>query len=334
MRGVWEIFFPINIKHMAVIGVDLGGTKVAAAIFDHFGNIKAKEMRLLDGAQGDKVGKLVSEVILSLMEGNPRQHIKAIGVCVPGIVYSKKNTVWAPNIPGWDNYHLKRRIEAAIQNPKIKISIESDRTCYVLGEVWKGGAKGCQNVIYLAVGTGIGGGILIDGRVLHGHSDIVGATGWMALQNPYHPDYIPCGCFEHYASGNGIALQAQKALMCEKNYSGPLQGKPLEEVTSRDVFAAYEEGDLIACKVLDKAIEMWGMGAANLVSLFNPEKFIFGGGVFGPAAQFIPRIYDEACKWGQPISMKQVKFSASKVDGEAALYGAGYLAIRESMSGK
>ena len=83
MRGVWEIFFPINIKHMAVIGVDLGGTKVAAAIFDHFGNIKAKEVRLLDGAQGDKVGKLVSEVILSLMEGNPRQHIKAIGVCVP-----------------------------------------------------------------------------------------------------------------------------------------------------------------------------------------------------------------------------------------------------------
>ena len=72
---------------MAVIGVDLGGTKIAAAIFDHFGNIKAKEVRLLEGAQGDKVGKLVNEVILSLMEGNPRQNIKAIGVCVPGIVY-------------------------------------------------------------------------------------------------------------------------------------------------------------------------------------------------------------------------------------------------------
>ena len=223
---------------MAVIGVDLGGTKIAAAIFDHFGNIKAKEVRLLNGAEGDKVGKLVTQTILSLMEGNPRQHIKAIGVCVPGIVYSKKHTVWAPNIPGWDNYHLKRRIEAAIQNPKIKISIESDRTCYVLGEVWKGGAKGCQNAIYLAVGTGIGGGILIDGRVLHGHSDIVGATGWMALQNPYHEDFIPCGCFEHYASGNGIALQAQKALRCEKNYTGPLSAKPIEEITSPDVFAA------------------------------------------------------------------------------------------------
>ena len=180
---------------MAVIGVDLGGTKIAAAIFDHFGNIKAKEVRLLDGAEGDKVGKLVTQTILSLMEGNPRQHIKAIGVCVPGIVYSKKHTVWAPNIPDWTNYPLQKRIESVLQNPKIKIAIESDRTCYVLGEVWKGGAKGCQNAIYLAVGTGIGGGILIDGRVLHGHSDIVGATGWMALQNPDHEDFIPCGCF-------------------------------------------------------------------------------------------------------------------------------------------
>ena len=315
---------------MAVIGVDLGGTKVAAALFDRSGNIEAKVVKLLDGAEGEKVAGLVNEVILSLMAENPAQKIEAIGVCIPGIVYSKKDTVWAPNIPGWDNFPLKARIEAAVNNPGIIISIESDRTCYVLGEVWKGGAKGCDNVIYLAVGTGIGGGILIDGRVLHGHSDIVGATGWMALQNPYHEDYIPCGCFEHFASGNGIALQAQKALRCEKNYTGVLGRKLVEEVTTRDVFAAYEQADLVARKGLDKAIEMWGMGAANLVSLFNPEKFIFGGGVFGPAAKFIPRIYNEACKWGQPISMKQVEFSASQVDGEAALYGAGYLAIRES----
>lgn len=319
---------------MAVIGVDLGGTKIAAALFDHFGCMKAKEVMMLNGAKGDAVGKMVVEVITTLMSKNPRHVVKAIGICVPGIVYSKKGTVWAPNIPGWDNYPLKKRIESALNNPKTKVCIESDRTCYILGETWKGGAKGCENGIYLAVGTGIGAGILIDGRVLHGSSDIVGATGWMALQNPYHEDYIPCGCFEHYASGNGIALQAQKALRCEKVYDGVLSGKPIEEVTTRDVFAAYEENDPIAVKVLNKAIEMWGMGAANLVSLFNPEKFIFGGGVFGPAAKFLPRIYSEACKWGQPIAMKQVKFSVSEIDGEAALYGAAHLAIRESENAK
>lgn len=315
---------------MAVIGIDLGGTKVAAAVFDSVGNILAKEVKLLNGAQGEEVGQLIIDVIRMLMSSTSVCGIEAIGVCVPGIVYSKKGTVWAPNIPGWNDYPLKRIIENAIGTTQITVSIESDRTCYVLGEVWKGGAKGCQNVIYLAVGTGIGAGILIDGRVLHGHSDIVGATGWMALQNPYSDDYIPCGCFEHFASGNGIALQAQKILCGKPDYDGPLALKPVKEITCKDVFAAYEQGDVISRQVLDKAIEMWGMGAANLVSLLNPEKFVFGGGVFGPAKKLIQRIYEEACKWGQPISMKQVQFMASEIDGEAALYGAGYLAIRES----
>jgi NADPH-dependent 2,4-dienoyl-CoA reductase/sulfur reductase-like enzyme len=167
---------------------------------------------------------------------------------------------------------------------------------------------------------------------VHGKERVEGVTIAKVDANrrpiPETEEYIPCGCFEYYASGNGIATQAHRALRCARNYTGVLSKKPIEEVTSHDVFAAYAEGDHIAIKVLDKAIDMWGMGTANLVSLFNPEKIIFGGGVFGPAAQFIPRIYDEACKWGQPISMQDVKFCASEVQGEAALFGAAYLAIR------
>jgi hypothetical protein len=86
------------------------------------------------------------------------------------------------------------------------------------------------------------------------------------------------------------------------------------------VFASYP-ADPVAVKVLNKAVQMWGMGAANLVSLFDPQKIIFGGGVFGPAVQFIPEIYKEACKWGQPISMKSVKFCATEVQSDAALLG-------------
>lgn len=314
---------------MAVIGVDLGGTKVAAAIFDKAGKMISKETKLLGGATGKAVGKLVVDVIKSLKSNNPDCLIEAIGICVPGIVYSKKDTVWAPNIPGWDNYPLKGEIFLAMEDPNLKVSVESDRTCYILGEIWKGAAQGCENAIYLAVGTGIGAGIMLDGNIIHGANDIVGATGWMALQHPYVPEYIPCGCFEFYASGNGIATQAHRELESARNYnySGLLSNKPTEEITSHDVFAAYQEGDEIATKVLNKAIEMWGMGCANLVSLFNPEKIIFGGGVFGPAVAFIDRIYNEACKWGQPISMKQVEFCASQVQGEAALLGATYLAI-------
>lgn len=315
---------------MAIIGIDLGGTKVAGAIFNKNGDMLHKEVQLLNGRTGLAVGELIAEVIDTLITTDSDIiAIDSIGICIPGIVYSRTGNVWAPNIPGWEEFPLKKLIEESVRDKSITIALESDRTCYILGEVWKGAARGCDNAIYLAVGTGIGAGILIDGRIIHGANDIVGATGWMALQNPYVDDYIPCGCFEHYASGNGIGLQARKLLTAAgSDYRGAMSGKPVEEITSHDVFAAYRENDPIAVQVLDKAIEMWGMGTANLVSLFNPEKIIFGGGVFGPAAQFIDRIYAEACKWGQPISMKDVKFEASSIDGEAALMGAAHLALR------
>jgi glucokinase len=311
---------------MAIIGIDLGGTKIAAALFADSGVMKKKIVRLLNGATGHAVGKLIVETIGEFQQNENDEVIAAVGICVPGIVYHRKGTVWAPNIPGWDNYPLKQQI--VNEFPHLVVIIESDRTCYILGEIWKGAAQGCENAIYLAVGTGIGAGIILDGHIVHGANDIIGATGWMALQAPYTEEYDACGCFETYASGNGIGFQARKLLYQSNNYTGILSGKPIEEITSHDVFSAYNEQDPLATQVLDKAIEMWGMATANLVSLFNPEKIIFGGGVFGPAICFIPRIYAEACKWGQPISMKQVEFCASKVEGEAALYGAAYLALR------
>ena len=301
---------------MAVIGVDLGGTKVSAALFSDKGKLITKEYRLLEGATGSAVGVLIAEMIVSLRSQRPDMPVEAVGICVPGIVYSKRETVWAPNIPGWDNYPLKNDLQAVLGDRSIRIHIASDRTCYILGEVWKGAAQGCADAIYLAVGTGIGAGILLDGRIIHGANDIVGATGWMALEPPYKEDYIPMGCFEYYASGNGIGLQAKK-----------LYGD--ESKTSYDVFANYGQ-DPVATQILDKAIQFWGMGSANLVGLFNPQKVIFGGGIFGPAVQFIDRIRGEARKWGQPISMRDVKFCASAVGGDAALLGAAYLGILET----
>ena len=291
---------------MAVIGIDLGATKVAAALFNEEGDILCRKQSYLDGRKGAEAGELVAATALSFFE---QSDIKGIGVCVPGIVYSKRNTVWCPNIPGWEDFPLKETIEKVCKD--VPVHIESDRTCYILGEKWKGVAKDCDNAIYIAVGSGIGAGILLDGRIIHGANDIVGATGWMALESNYDKDWDACGCFETYASGNGIAYQASK-----------LYGR---EISSPEVFSLYESNDSRAVKVIDKAVQMWGKGAANLVSLFDPEMIVFGGGVFsGPAKKLIPRIYEEALKWGQPISMKNVKFLPSGISSDAALLGAGY----------
>ncbi len=102
-----------------------------------------------------------------------------------------------------------------------------------------------------------------------------------------------------------------------------------DQLSAKDIFDAYENGDELSKKVIGNAIEYWGMAVANLVSLFNPEKIIFGGGVFGPALRFLDDIYDEAKKWAQPISIQQVKLQGSALGNEAGLYGAGWLALKD-----
>lgn len=295
---------------MAVLGIDLGATKVSAAIFDNDGNILERRYSLLEGRSGNEAGDFICSTISSLCKD---LSVSSVGVCVPGIVYSKKGTVWAPNIPGWEDYPLLSRLRQSLGD--VRIEIESDRTCYILGEKWKGEARGCDNAIYLAVGSGIGAGILLDGRVIHGADDIVGATGWMALESEYDKEWDACGCFETFASGNGIGNCASK-----------LYGR---KVSSYEVFEDYAKGDPNAIKVINKALQMWGKGAANLVSLFNPEVIVFGGGVFaGDAKKLIPDIYAEALKWAQPIAIRKTRFCPSAVGADAALLGAGYL-VRE-----
>ncbi len=311
---------------MSLLGIDLGGTKLAIALFDGDGSLLYKKFIPLENRKGDEVGRLIIESYLevSIMAGSDT--IQSIGVSVPGIYYHKKGSVWAPNIPGWDDYPLYDEMKKTTAN--IPLAIDSDRACYILGEAWQGNAKECRDAIFLAVGTGIGAGILAGGNILRGSHDIAGAIGWMALSTPFKDEYINCGCFEYFASGNGIAKNAIALLEEMKEYSGELRELLQDKLTSQNVFAAYFNNDLLAKKVIEASIQFWGMAAANLVSLFNPEKILFGGGVFGPAVSLIPLIKQEAIKWAQPISIQQVSFEPSALKNDAGLYGAAYLALK------
>lgn len=321
---------------MNLLGVDIGGTKISAAIINSGGELLRKEVRLLGGASGEAAGRIVTDLVCRMLEvAQGEEPVQGIGICVPGIARSKNDTVWCPNIPGWEAFPLRERLLEAISArmgrgcfPMERLQVESDRTCYILGEIWKGAAAGATDAIYIAVGTGIGAGILIDGRVLHGAGDVVGATGWMALQEPFLPEYGEVGCFEYHASGNGLGANARRLLRERKDYTGVLSKKPLQEISSYDIFANYDSGDSISVELIEKAITLWGMASANLVSLFNPQMVVFGGGLFGPASRFIDRIYAEACRWGQPVSMKEVKFCATALKDNAALLGAASLALR------
>lgn len=312
-----------------LLGIDLGGTKLTGAVFSREGEILFKETVGLEGREGAKVGAFIQEQVKSLLDLQQQAHnpVEAIGIAVPGISRKKQGTVWAPNIPGWEDYPLKQEVQDAAGG--IPVEIENDRACYILGEMWQGAARGIRDAIYLAIGTGIGAGICVDGCVLQGAYGIAGSIGWMGLNTTFEKDYSKYGCLEYYASGNGIARLAQKKLSERPRYAGLLAARPLASVSAHDVFAAYEGKDPIATEVIDLCVEYWGVAVANLVSLFNPEKIILGGGVFGPATRLIPGIKKVVSKWAQPISFQQVSIEASALGSEAGMYGAGWLAIQK-----
>jgi len=314
---------------MALLGVDLGGTKLALAVFSNEGKMISRKVSPLGSRYGKEAGKLIADYVGEMIsEGESTgNRISSVGISVPGISHISTGTVWAPNIRGWEDYPLLTEIENVCGS--IPVTIDSDRACYILGESWQGNARGCRDAIFLSVGTGIGAGVMINGEILRGSRDIAGCIGWMALQKPFNEKYAACGCFEYYASGEGIA-RLTKTLLAEKSeYSGELRSKDSDKLTASDVFSAYDRGDTIAEGVIVASIEFWGMAIANLVSLFNPEKIIMGGGVFGPAVKLIPAIRAEAARWAQPVGMQNVTIDVSGLAGDAGVYGAGFLALKK-----
>lgn len=300
------------------LAIDLGGTKLAIAVFTEGGEIIHREQIALHEEGNRAVGSQICEIVKRF-----RNEVISAGIGVPGIVRGD-GTVWAPNIRGWDEYALLAETREAAGT--VPVAIDSDRACYILGEQWMGNAQDCDDAIYIAVGTGIGAGIISGGQVLRGAHDIAGAVGWMALDRPYLNKYNACGCFETQASGDGIAKVAKELLRSDPEYCGQLRS--LDKLTAHEVFAALTERDKVAERTIAQCVELWGMAAANLVSIFNPEKVIFGGGVFGPAIPLLPAIREEAAKWAQPIAMRHVSFEPSALGSDAGLYGAGLLAKR------
>lgn len=314
---------------MPILAADLGGTKLALGLFSNDIELLQKDKVLLEKREGKEVGRLICEHISSLINSQEatEKKIGAIGISIPGIYSESRGTVWAPNIPGWENYPLMEELNS-ISND-IPVIIHSDRSCYITAEIEKGVAKNCTDAVFIAVGTGIGAGIFVGGKTLIGANDIAGAIGWMALERPFKNKYASCGCFESTASGEGIVRLAIEKIQSCTGYDGVLKSLPNHQITTHDIFRAFDHEDAIAVEIIQHCIEVWGMALANIVSIFNPQMVIFGGGVFGPAAKWLPEIESEARKWAQPVSMNYVSVAATALGSDAGLYGAACLAFQK-----
>lgn len=308
------------------IGIDVGGTKISAALFTPEGKMSSRNKSPVDTSNPEETIFQIIQIIRDLESHVEKEKagVKAIGIAIPGIVYQSTGLVWAPNIPGWEHYPLRDNLQREITIP---ITLDSDRSAYVLGEQWCGIARGLRDVVFLAVGTGIGAGIIVDGILCRGSEDIAGAVGWFALDPILRKEYTQMGCFEAEASGNSIARKAIRLIREGKASIMPdlVQGD-LEKITAETVVEAARKSDVLAMKVIESTIKYLSMGIANIVSILNPQMIVLGGGLFQSGDFLLEPVKAEFRKWAQPIAAKNVKIELSSLGEDAGLYGAGKIA--------
>ncbi len=306
-------------KH--VLAVDLGGTKLAVALANRDGKLLQRKNVSVDASSSLAPVKQIVELSRELVGGDGiKGKVAAVGVAVPGLV-RRDGTVWAPNLNGWHKMALGKRLKTALSVPVV---VESDRNAAVLGETWRGAARGKNDAIVLMLGTGIGAGILSGGRLVRGAHELSGCAGWMVVTEGYDPEAQRVGQLESVAAGPAIALAAKKELA--RGNGGLLEVIPSESITAFEVAEAARRGDVLSIEVFLEAGRLLGYAVANLVSLFDPEIVVIGGGLARASDLFLDVLRKGTRERAQPISGKQVRVVASRLGGNANLLGVARLA--------
>jgi glucokinase len=312
-----------------VLGLDLGGTKIAAGVVDSAGEMLSA-VRLPTPAAGVKrdLAALFDAAQAAVRSANAGwSKIAAVGVGVPGAFDPVTETVWAPNLPGWTRVPLKRLLEKSLARP---VFVEGDRNVQALAEAWLGAGrrKAVRNLVFLTVGTGIGAGLIIEGKVVPGTRGLAGAAGWLAVSYKWQPRFAQVGCLEAQGAGPAVARFGQKAL---RKHPGSLI-KTLADarggrVTGEIVTQAARRGDRAARAVLEEIGGNLGRGVANIVSLLNPEVVVLGGGLAGAGELILKPLRRAVRQWGQPIGSRQVRIVRSRLGEDAGILGAARYAL-------
>jgi glucokinase len=283
------------------LAVDLGGTKTAMGLVDASGVVAARREMPSAHTLGETVAQLEAG-----LAGFGAPEIAGVGVIVPGIYNPADGTAWAPNLWGEDFRPLREVLDERFSVP---VAIGNDRTASVLAEEWVGLAQGMRDVVFVAVGTGIGVGILAGGRVLEGAHGIGGAAGWMVVGGRWRPEYAARGGWETEAAGPALARRAGRK-------------------TAEEVVAAAREGDPVALDAIGETADLLALGIAGLIAVLDPEMVVLGGGLMQAGDLMIERIRRNALDWTQPVAARRVRIERTALGAEAGLLGAARLAWR------
>jgi len=279
-----------------LVGVDLGGTNIVAGALAEDGSdiiaLRTEATRADQGADAvvDRIARMIDTVIAETIAqtGARRDDVIGVGVGAPGPLDRERGiVVTTPNL-GWTNFPLR---DVVAERTRLPVRIDNDANCATLGEWWLGAARGANNVIGMTIGTGIGGGIILGGRLYHGSSDVAGEIGHATIDITGRR--CKCGnygCLEAYASGPSIADRAREAVGSDDEaFLVLMVGGDANKITAATVYEAAKLGDDVALDVVRETSRFLGAGIANLLNIFNPDVVVIAGGVtqagetlFGP----------------------------------------------------
>ncbi|MBO5242305.1 MAG: ROK family glucokinase [Lachnospiraceae bacterium] len=304
-------------------GVDVGGTTIKMGLFDVDGNVLDK-WEIVTRTENGGVNVLpdIAKAVEDKMteKSITKEEVAGVGVGVPGPVDAKGIVHRCVNL-GWDEFNVNDKLGQLVGMP---VMAGNDANVAALGEMWKGGGQGHNDLVVVTLGTGVGGGIIINGKMLTGANGAGGEIGHIHVQDG-EPEECGCGnkgCLEQYASATGIVRIAKRIL--EKTQQATVLNA--DSVTAKDVWDAVKAGDAVAIQVAEQFGKYLGEGLAAIAGVVNPEAFVIGGGV-SKAGEILLSYVEKNYKPVVFHGSRDVKFALATLGNDAGIFGAAKLVL-------
>ncbi len=299
-------------------GVDVGGTTIKMGFFETSGALLDKwEIKTNKENNGESILSDIAKAVDNKLaqEGISKSEVQGIGIGVPGPVRSDGVVNVCVNL-GWGVIDVATELGNLTGLP---IKVGNDANVAALGEMWQGGAKGCKDVIVVTLGTGVGGGIIVDGKIVAGHDGAGGEIGHITVNND---EIEPCncgqyGCLEQYTSATGIVRMAKRKLA---KSSAETSLRRFKELTAKDIFDEAKAGDAIAGELVDEVGSILGSALSNMACVVNPEIIVIGGGVSKAGNILIDTIQKHFVETSFH-ACRNTKFALASLGNDAGIYG-------------
>ena len=299
-------------------GVDIGGTTIKMGFFETDGTLLDKwEIKTDTSNNGENILYDVAKAVDNKLaqEAISKDEVQGIGIGVPGPVRGDGTVNRCVNL-GWGVFNVAEKLSSLTG---INVKVGNDANVAALGEMWQGGAKGCQDVVMVTLGTGVGGGIIVDGKIVAGFHGAGGEIGHITV-NPDEIEACNCGkygCLEQYTSATGIVRMAKRKLAKTQDDTTL---RSIENVTAKDIFDAAKAGDEVAKELVDELGEILGSALATISCVVNPEAIVVGGGVSKAGAILIDTIA-EHFRENAFHACRETRFELATLGNDAGIYG-------------